>query len=41
MNSLESWVHANSHILNQGRSTYYLDPKLTEEEKETLTGQLG
>jgi radial spoke head protein 4A len=30
MNSVENWVHLNSHILNQGRASYYIDPKLTE-----------
>ena len=41
MNALENWVHLNSHILNQGRASYFIDPKLSEEEKEALNTQLG
>lgn len=41
MNSLESWIHLNSHILNQGRASYYVDPTLNEEEKEAYLAQLG
>lgn len=33
MNSLEAWIHLNPHILNQGRCTYYIDPKLSQEQK--------
>ena len=33
LNSLDSWVHLNAHILNQGRCTHYVDPKLPEEQK--------
>lgn len=33
MNSLDAWIHLNPHILNQGRCTYYIDPKLSEEQK--------
>ena len=40
LNSLDSWVHLNPHILNQGRCTYYIDPKLSEEQKEALTTEL-
>ena len=41
MNSLENWVHLNPHILNQGRGSYYIDPKLSEEQKEALNAELG
>lgn len=41
MASLDSWVHLNSHILLQGRSTYYIDPKLSEEQKEALNTELA
>jgi hypothetical protein len=30
MNSPDNWVHLNPNILNQGRCSYYIDPKLTE-----------
>ena len=41
LNSLDAWVHLNAHILNQGRCSHYIDPKLPEEQKETLTAELG
>lgn len=34
-------MHLNPHILNQGRCTYYIDPKLSEEQKEALTTELA
>jgi hypothetical protein len=39
--SLDSWVHLNPHILNQGRCSYYVDPRLTEEQKEALNAELA
>jgi hypothetical protein len=41
MNSLDSWVHLNPHILLQGRSSYYVDQKLSEEQKEALNAELA
>lgn len=41
MNSLDAWVHLNPHILLQGRSTYFIDSKLTEEQKEALNTELA
>ena len=41
LNSPDSWVHLNPHILNQGRCTHYIDPKLSEEQKEALTTELA
>jgi len=32
--NLENWVHVNPHILELGRSSYWVDPKLLEEQKE-------
>jgi len=31
--NLENWVHFNHYILKQGRATYFVDPKLSEEQK--------
>jgi hypothetical protein len=41
MNSLENWAHLNPNILQQGRSSYYVDPKLSEEQKEALAAELA
>jgi hypothetical protein len=32
--SLENWIHFNPNILVAGRITHYINPSLTEEEKE-------
>jgi len=39
--SLDSWVHLNPNILGQGRCSHYIDPALSEEQKETLTAELA
>lgn len=39
MNSLENWIHFNPNILNQGRCTHYIDPRLPEAEREALTAE--
>lgn len=36
LSSLESWVHLNPNILNTGRITHYVNPKLNEEVKFIL-----
>ena len=41
LNSLEAWVHANPNILNLGRCAHYIDPSLSEEQKETATAELA
>ena len=41
LSNLENWVHFNPYILKLGRSTYYVDPKVPEEQKEELLGKLG
>ena len=41
LNSLDAWVHLNPNILNQGRCSHYIDPKLPEEQKEALTAELA
>jgi radial spoke head protein 4/6 len=41
LNSLEAWAHLNPNILNQGRCSHYIDPKLTEEQKEAATAELA
>ena len=41
LGSLEAWVHLNPHILLQGRCSYYVDPKLSEEQKEALNAELA
>jgi hypothetical protein len=38
--NLENWVHLNPYILGVGRSDYYMDPKLPEEQKDELLGKL-
>jgi hypothetical protein len=38
---LEAWAHLNPNILLQGRSSYYIDPKLSEEQKEALNTELA
>lgn len=35
-NSLDFWVHANQYILHQGRCAYFVDPSLSEEQREAL-----
>lgn len=32
--NLENWVHLNPYILKLGRANYYVDPLLSEEQKE-------
>ena len=41
MNSLDNWVHQNPNILLQGRCSYYIDPKIPEEQRETLNAELA
>ena len=41
MNSLDNWVHLNPHIQLQGRCSTYIDPSLSEEQKEALTAELA
>lgn len=41
LNSLDSWVHLNPNVLNQGRCSHFIDPKLSEEQKEALTAELA
>ena len=41
MNSLDNWVHLNPHIQFQGRCSTYIDPSLSEEQKEALTAELA
>lgn len=41
MNSIDSWIHFNPHILQQGRCSYYIDPKLSEEQREALNTELA
>ena len=41
LNSLESWVHRNPHLLLQGRCSHFIDPTLSEEQKEALTAELA
>ena len=38
---MEAWAHLNPNILLQGRSSYYIDPKLSEEQKEALNTELA
>jgi hypothetical protein len=40
MKSLEFWQHLQTGLLALGRTTYYIDPKLNEEEKETQLAEL-
>jgi hypothetical protein len=39
MNGLDGWAHLNPNILNQGRCSYYMDPKLAPEAQEALTAE--
>lgn len=39
--NLEAWVHLNPNILQQGRCSHFIDPKLSEEQKEALTAELA
>lgn len=36
LNTMDAWVHLPPNILKQGRTTYYFDPKLKEDEKNAL-----
>jgi radial spoke head protein 4A len=39
--NLENWVHFNPYILKQGRATYFVDPKIPEDQKEEYLAKLG
>jgi hypothetical protein len=41
MSSLDAWVHLNPHILLQGRCSYFVDPRLSEEQREALNAELA
>ena len=41
MNSLDGWVHLNPHIQIQGRCSHYVDPGLSQEQKEAVTAELA
>ena len=36
LSNLENWVHFNPYILKLGRSTYYVDPKVPEEQRRNF-----
>jgi hypothetical protein len=36
----ENWVHLNPYIMGVGRADYYIDPKLTEDQKSELMSRL-
>ena len=37
---MENWVHLNAHLLDLGRTSYWTNPNLSEEQKEELLGKL-
>lgn len=41
LSNLENWVHFNPYILKQGRATYFVDPKLPEDQKEEFLTKLA
>lgn len=41
LKSLDSWVHLHPPLLGLGRSTHWVDPTLTEEQKEAVQNELN
>lgn len=41
LSNLENWLHFNPNILKQGRATYYVDPKVPEDQREELLAKLA
>lgn len=40
LSNLENWVHFNPYLLKQGRASYFIDPKLPEDQKEEYLAKL-
>lgn len=40
LSNLENWIHFNPNILKQGRASYYVDPKVPEDQREELLAKL-